>query len=85
VTPDPRAFSFLSKVEPLNFVVVLVEMQIHGCAQRLLKISDSLLNTSTCEILWKDLQDAAVLPIPLPWSMGTDIQPLPSEQAINLT
>lgn len=82
---DPCAFSFLSKeVEPLNFVV-LVEMQIHGCAQCSLKINGSLLNTSKCEILWKDLQDADVLPIPLPWPWGTDTQPLPSEQAINLT
>lgn len=68
---DPCAFSFLSKeAEPLNSVFVLVEMQIHGCAQCLLIINGSLLNTSECEILWKDLQDADVLPIPLPRSAG---------------
>lgn len=71
VTLDLCAFSFLSKeVQPLNFVVALVEMQNRGCAQCLLKINGSLLNTSEREILWKDLQDADVLPIPLPWSVG---------------
>lgn len=82
---DPCAFSFLSKeVEPLNFVV-LEEMQIHRCAQCLLKIYGSLLNTSECEILWKDCRMWMFSPSLCPDLWGTETQPLPSEQAINLT